>query len=151
MNLLPTILTKIFQSNEDASVAAIFEDASVISEHGTLIEHTILMKHEDYPDDSILVDVEGRRWALVDDSDSLQRERANKVNRLVLERNDANNAAAEQRAAFERQITELQRAFRDTFSTLAFGMPSKEEFNAWYDRNVRVVDDVIAAKRKASR
>lgn len=65
MEFAPTILTEIFESNDDALEKAqemIYESA-VISEHGSLIRHTILMPHEDYPDEKVLVDVEGRAWA----------------------------------------------------------------------------------------
>ena len=140
MKLAPTILTKIYESDDDNSVAAIHEDGSVIGEDGTLIEHTILMKHEDYPDDEVLVDVEGGKWVPY-----------GTVSQLTRERNDANQACAEMRAELEAKIAELQRAFRDTFTTLAFNMPSKAEFNGWYDRNVAVMDGVIAAKRRALR
>lgn len=141
MEFAPTILNKLFDSNDEALEKAqeMIHESEVISEHGSLIPHTILMKHEDYPDDDVMVDSEGRKWVLQDN-----------VARFVRERNEANQAAAEMRAGLERQIADLQRGFRDTFLTLAFTVTSKEGFSDWYDRNSAVIDAIIAAKRKGA-
>lgn len=150
MEFAPTILNELFDSEDDnLDVQQAILESAVVNEDGRIIPHTILMKHEDYPDDDVMVDCEGRKWVTLDRLASLQEAKAVEVNRLIGEKEFASAAHTADLVRFENQIAELRRAFRDTFATLAFSMPSKEEFNAWYDRNEAVLGGVIAARRKS--